>query len=79
MGVNLALHRKRMRGVWPPRGKYIFGVGFDLVSSITVEAKNFEEAYAKAYAGLNTRYEKAGKEPPVGWTIALLNMVTVQR
>ena len=41
-------------------------------STVTVKATDYERACNKARDTLDRRYEKAGKEPPVGWTLWLL-------
>lgn len=48
-----------------------FRYGFDRNQTVTVKARFFGDAEDKARGTLDARYEKAGKEPPVGWTLKL--------
>lgn len=40
-------------------------------ATVTVRAKTQEEAQLKARDEMDRRYEKADREPPVGWTLVL--------
>lgn len=42
-------------------------------ATVTVKARDIAEARSKAAVELDRRYEKAGLEPPVAWTLAHLS------
>lgn len=41
--------------------------------TVTVIAKTMKSALQKARSTMDRRYERAGKEPPVGWTFSLVS------
>lgn len=60
--------------------KYRFSYGDYPGMTVTVIASGgYHDAHAKAWATMNRRYEKADREPPVGWTFELLSAIPVNR
>jgi hypothetical protein len=58
--------------------KYQFQYSMTPGCTVTVKANDYEQACYKARTELDRRYEKAGKEPPVGWTLWLLKETEVE-
>ncbi len=54
--------------------KYQFAYGGFPGMTVTVKAKSYDEAVAKAREVMDARYEKRNQEPPVAWTLTLLNI-----
>ena len=52
----------------PAKWRFKYGIGF----TVTVSAVTCEQAAMKARGVLDKRYEKAGKEPPVAWSLCLI-------
>lgn len=59
------------------RRRYTYEYGHNL--TVTVDAKNPNEAKLRACIMLDKRYEKAGKEPPVAWTLVLLRVTACRK
>lgn len=47
--------------------------------TVTVIAKTMKSALRKAYSTMDRRYERAGKEPPVSWTLSLISQTPHKR
>ena len=56
----------------PEMKKFQLAYGASKGQTVTVKAKNFDDAVKKARGVMDRRYEKADKEPPVGWTLTLV-------
>lgn len=56
-----------------PLKKYTFQYAEWANATVTVKARSMGDAMEKARATLDARYEKLGKEPPVGWTLTQVN------
>lgn len=56
----------------PEMKKFQLAYGASKNQTVTVKAKTFENAVDKARGVMDRRYEKQGKEPPVGWTLTLV-------
>ena len=54
--------------------RYTFQYAYWKNATVTVRAKDEEHARLKAYETMDKRYEKANREPPVGWTLALIGV-----
>jgi hypothetical protein len=52
--------------------QYQYSYGSWPQATVTVRASDAKTAYRKACAEMDRRYEKAGQEPPVAWTLQLL-------
>lgn len=52
--------------------KYQFAVGIWQDRTVTVRARDYEEAVFKARGELDRRAEKRGDEPPVAWDLTLI-------
>jgi hypothetical protein len=52
--------------------KWQFNYGAGAWQMVTVRAQSYQAAIMAARNELDKRYEKAGKEPPVGWTLDLI-------
>lgn len=57
--------------------KWTFQYAYWAQATVTVRAATETEARQKACVEMDRRYDKAGKEPPVGWTLRLLRSVSV--
>lgn len=55
------------------RFKYCFAYGSGAGQTVTVIAKTLKSALQKARSTMDRRYERAGKEPPAGWTFSLMS------
>ena len=53
---------------------WTFGNGGGLYPRVTVRALTYADADMRARNTLDKRYEKAGKEPPVSWTLILIGV-----
>ena len=53
-----------MEGCWAPRRR------------VSVKAKNEDDAIGKVWAELDRRHERNGDEPPVGYTLELVETET---
>jgi hypothetical protein len=54
--------------------RYTFQYAYWKTATVTVLATDEEQARLKAYDTMDRRYERSGKEPPVGWTLDLLRV-----
>lgn len=52
--------------------QYQFSYGAWPQATVTVRAPDAKSAHRKACEEMDRRYEKAGREPPVAWTLTLL-------
>ena len=53
------------------RYRYQFQYGYWAQATVTVRTADYDTAVLDARETLDERYEKQGKEPPVGWTLVL--------
>lgn len=53
--------------------RWQFSYAYWKQATVTVYAYTIEEARLKACAEMDRRYDKKGMEPPVAWTLKLLN------
>lgn len=58
----------------PEVKKFQLAYGTSKGQTVTVKAKNFDAAVDKARRVMDRRYEKQGKEPPIGWTLTLVKV-----
>lgn len=63
----------------PDIKKFQLAYGASKGQTVTVMAKSFSDACLKARGVMDRRYEKADKEPPVGWTLTLVKVSAVTR
>ena len=68
----------RYRQIAPGMKKFKLAYGAAKSQTVTVKAKHFDDAVQKARVVMDRRYEKADKEPPVGWTLTLVKMSAVK-
>lgn len=61
------------------RLKYKFRYGPGPNATVTVVGDHYHDAFTRACATLDRRYEKADKETPVGWSLELLSAVPINR
>ena len=52
--------------------KYKFLYGYDASMTVTVRAGSYDSARQIACETLDMRYDKAGMEPPVAWTLEMI-------
>lgn len=57
--------------------KWKFGVGISGNRTVTVNAYNEQDALEKARHKLDMRAEKANEEPPVSWTLYLIDAIDI--
>lgn len=56
----------------PHATRFKFAVGIGHHTTVTVKANSYVQAVNRAREEMDRRYEKADREPPVGWDLTLL-------
>ena len=59
--------------------KWTFGEGSGLYPQITVKANEYHIAWERAKKGLDARYFRAQKEPPVAWSLTLIGVELIKK